>query len=184
MHQSPFYSPRHTIVNFLMNTNGPTPRPRDGSPKVISRGNPHVRPPKLSLAWGVGLWQVPAGAEPSISAKSMAAEVRQSLQGHLWCWAANEVCHLLSISTAKAASGRTMLSAEATLLSSDGFFTSCLSVGPGDVFSLIHFTIKSHSLGTSLALQWLRPCASNAGGVASIPGWGLRSHVPCAAKKF
>ena len=96
----------------------------------------------------------------------------------------NEVCHLLSISTAKAASGRAMLSAEATLLSSDGFFTSCLSVGPGDVFSLIHFTIKSHSLGTSLALQWLRPCASNAGGVASIPGWGLRSHVPCAAKKF
>ena len=58
----------------------------------------------------------------------------------------NEVCHLLSISTAKAASGSPMLSVEATLLSGDGFFTSCLLVGPGDVFSLVHLTIKSPAL--------------------------------------
>ena len=96
----------------------------------------------------------------------------------------NEVCHLLSISTAKAASGSPMLSVEATLLSGDGFFTSCLLVGPGDVFSLVHLTIKSHSFRTFLGLQWLRPCASNARGVASIPGWELRSHMSCAAKKL
>ena len=96
----------------------------------------------------------------------------------------NEVCPLLSISMAKAASGRATLSAEATWLSSDGFFTSCLSAGQGDVFSLNHFTIKSHTVGISPVLQWLRPCASSAGVVASIPGWGLRSHMPCAAKKF
>ena len=32
--------------------------------------------------------------------------------------------------------------------------------------------------GTSLAVQWLRPHASNAGGVGSIPGQELRSHMP------
>ena len=36
---------------------------------------------------------------------------------------------------------------------------------------------KIPSAGTSLAVQWLRPCASNAGGVGSIPGWGTKiSH--------
>ena len=29
-------------------------------------------------------------------------------------------------------------------------------------------------LGTSLTIQWLRLCASNAGGVGSIPGWGAK----------
>ena len=29
-------------------------------------------------------------------------------------------------------------------------------------------------LGTSLPIQWLRLCASNAGGVGSIPGWGAK----------
>ena len=28
--------------------------------------------------------------------------------------------------------------------------------------------------GTSLAVQWLRLCASNAKGVGSIPGWGTK----------
>ena len=36
---------------------------------------------------------------------------------------------------------------------------------------------KIPSAGTSLAVQWLRPCASNAGGVGSIPGWETKgSH--------
>ena len=31
---------------------------------------------------------------------------------------------------------------------------------------------------TSLAVQWVRLCAPNAGGPGSIPGWGTRSHRP------
>ena len=31
--------------------------------------------------------------------------------------------------------------------------------------------IKVMIQGTSLAVQWLRPCASSVGGVGSIPGW-------------
>jgi len=27
-------------------------------------------------------------------------------------------------------------------------------------------------IGTSLAVQWLRLCASNSGGTGSVPGWG------------
>ena len=30
------------------------------------------------------------------------------------------------------------------------------------------------SIGTSLAVQWLRLCTSTAGGSGSIPGWGTR----------
>ena len=32
--------------------------------------------------------------------------------------------------------------------------------------------------GTSLMGQWLRLCAPNAGGLDSIPGQGIRSHIP------
>ena len=31
--------------------------------------------------------------------------------------------------------------------------------------------------GTSLVVQWLRLCASNAGDMSSIPGWELRYHM-------
>ena len=31
--------------------------------------------------------------------------------------------------------------------------------------------------GTSLAVQWLRLHACPAGGMGSIPGWGIRSHM-------
>ena len=34
--------------------------------------------------------------------------------------------------------------------------------------------------GTSLAVQWLRLCASTAGGMGSIPGWGTK--IPHAAQ--
>ena len=33
---------------------------------------------------------------------------------------------------------------------------------------------KVHLQGTSLAAQWLRLCAPNAGGMGSIPGWGTK----------
>ena len=39
---------------------------------------------------------------------------------------------------------------------------------------------KNYKRGTSLAVQWLALCASNAGGVGSIPGWGTR--IPHAAR--
>ena len=32
--------------------------------------------------------------------------------------------------------------------------------------------------GTSLMVQWLRLCAPNAGALGSIPGQGVRSHMP------
>ena len=34
--------------------------------------------------------------------------------------------------------------------------------------------------GTSLVVQWLGYCASNAGDLSSIPGQGTRSHMPHA----
>ena len=34
-------------------------------------------------------------------------------------------------------------------------------------------------IGTSLVVQWLRLCASNAGGTGLIPGWGTK--IPHAA---
>ena len=38
--------------------------------------------------------------------------------------------------------------------------------------------------GTSLAVQWLKLCASNAGGMGSIPGRGTKNpHVTHVAKK-
>ena len=38
---------------------------------------------------------------------------------------------------------------------------------------------------TSLAVQWLRLCASSAGGIGSIPGWGTKipHAVPCSQIK-
>ena len=39
-------------------------------------------------------------------------------------------------------------------------------------------------LGTSLVVQWLRLCASNAGGVGLIPGWGMKiPHVSQHSQK-
>ena len=38
--------------------------------------------------------------------------------------------------------------------------------------------IKNAGLGTSLVVQWLRPCAPNADSPGSIPGQGTRSHMP------
>ena len=40
---------------------------------------------------------------------------------------------------------------------------------------------KFPSLWTSLAVQWLRLCASNAGGTGSIPDWGTK--IPRASKR-
>ena len=37
--------------------------------------------------------------------------------------------------------------------------------------------------GTSLAGQWLRLCASIAGGAGLIPSWGTRSQVPTGKRK-
>ena len=39
--------------------------------------------------------------------------------------------------------------------------------------------VRISLLGTSLAVQWLRFCASNAGGMGSIPGGGTK--IPHAA---
>ena len=40
-------------------------------------------------------------------------------------------------------------------------------------------------LGTSLVVQWLRFCPSNAGGMSSIPGWGTKIlHAKKKKKKF
>ena len=36
---------------------------------------------------------------------------------------------------------------------------------------------NTHTLGTSLVVQWLRPCIPNAGGLCLILGQGTRSHM-------
>ena len=43
-----------------------------------------------------------------------------------------------------------------------------------------HCSLKDVQNGTSLAVQWLRLCASNAGDMGSIPGWGTK--IPHAAQ--
>ena len=40
------------------------------------------------------------------------------------------------------------------------------------------YHLEDQEIGTSLAVQWLRLCASNARGPGVIPGWGTRSHMP------
>ena len=40
-----------------------------------------------------------------------------------------------------------------------------------------HQSIQEFFRETSLAVQWLKLCASNAGGPDSIPGQGTRSHM-------
>ena len=42
--------------------------------------------------------------------------------------------------------------------------------------------LKEECPGTSLAVQWLRLHAPNAGGMGSIPGQGTRSHMHAATK--
>ena len=44
--------------------------------------------------------------------------------------------------------------------------------------------IKKLCLGTSLAVQWLRLCTSNAGSVSSISGQGTKTPHAGVAKKF
>ena len=40
-------------------------------------------------------------------------------------------------------------------------------------------------MGTSLVAQWLGLCASKAGGVCSIPGWGTKiTHVSWLSQKI
>ena len=42
---------------------------------------------------------------------------------------------------------------------------------------LKYYMWKKHAWGTSPVVQWLRLCASNAGGLGSSPGQGTWSHV-------
>ena len=51
------------------------------------------------------------------------------------------------------------------------------------LFSCYHYLHAN--TGTSLAVQWLRPRASTAGGMGSIPGWGTKipHAVRCDKKK-
>ena len=47
------------------------------------------------------------------------------------------------------------------------------------------FVFKIPHIGTSLAVQWLRLLASNAGGAGSIPGWGTKiPHTTQPKKKI
>ena len=57
------------------------------------------------------------------------------------------------------------------------------SVGQGSILRIsfnLNYFMSPHTatLGTSLAAQWVRLCAPNAGGLQSIPGQGTRSHTP------
>ena len=50
--------------------------------------------------------------------------------------------------------------------------------------ALILSTIPQTKCVTSLAVQWLRLWASNAGGMGSIPGWGTKIPHPCSQSKI
>ena len=41
----------------------------------------------------------------------------------------------------------------------------------------LHYFFFNNRLGTSLVIQWLRLCTSNAGGMSSIPGQEQLSHA-------
>jgi len=43
------------------------------------------------------------------------------------------------------------------------------------LWSIVWQFFKRFSMGTSLAVQQLRFCASTAGGVGSVPSWGAKS---------
>ena len=45
-------------------------------------------------------------------------------------------------------------------------------------FLTIYYIIRNGRQGTSLVIQWLRPCAVNAGGPGLFPGQETRSHMP------
>ena len=53
-------------------------------------------------------------------------------------------------------------------------FLVCLPLGSSSSFKNVREKWVS---GTSLVVQWLRLCASNAWGLGSIPGWGTRSSM-------
>ena len=45
-------------------------------------------------------------------------------------------------------------------------------------------SFKNSPWGTSLVVQWLRLCASVAGNMDSIPGWGTKiPHATCLGRK-
>ena len=48
--------------------------------------------------------------------------------------------------------------------------------------SSIIWKLENTGLGTSLAVQWLRLHAPNAGGPGSMPGQGTRAHMPVATR--
>ena len=41
----------------------------------------------------------------------------------------------------------------------------------------VYHNLKIKGGGTSLVVQWLRPCIPNTGGPGSITGWGTRPHM-------
>ena len=58
-----------------------------------------------------------------------------------------------------------------------------------DIFEVLkpkkYVNQESYIQGTSLAVQWLRLCASTVGGMGSIPGWGtkIQHAMRCSPKK-
>jgi len=47
-----------------------------------------------------------------------------------------------------------------------------------DTYNGILFSFRKEGM-TLLVVQWLRLCASTAGGMGSSPGWELRFHMSC-----
>ena len=62
--------------------------------------------------------------------------------------------------------------------------TACGILVPGPGIEPRPWQWKSWVLGTSLVVQWVRLCTLNAGGPASIPDQGTRSHMYAATKSL
>ena len=55
--------------------------------------------------------------------------------------------------------------------------SECLTKTPSSPNPVLLELLLSHSVGTSLVVQWLRLCTPSAVGPSSIPGQGTRSHM-------
>ena len=63
-------------------------------------------------------------------------------------------------------------------------YMSCSNCEPPRSFIHNKASVEKQCRGTSLAVQWLRLRAPNAGGTGSIPGWGTKiPHVAQSGQK-
>ena len=104
-------------------------------------------------------------------------------------------CHYLVVASLSSSHLRFPYTDSSILLSILPPQMTCLSSATVYFFKPLHALFSIHEtilipslsgkslLGTSLVMQWLRRRAPNTGGVGSIPGQGMRSHMHATTKE-